>query len=522
MNSYDELPYDSHPYDRTHPDHLAAVGTLFGMTPPDAARCRVLELGCASGGNLIPQAVAAPESRFVGIDLSQRQLESGWELIRQLELDNIELRHQNILEFPEDDGPFDYIICHGVYSWVPPEVQQRILEICARQLTENGLAYISYNTNPGWFLRGMVRQMMCYHARQFDSPQKKVEQARALLDFLIGAGPAGDPTYHSLLTRELEIVRNRADSYLYHEHLEEENSPVFFHEFVERSQQAGLKYVGETQLSEMVPGNFSKQAEETLKELGVGLVQAEQYLDFLRNRTFRRSLLCRESVALDRNLHFGKLQGLHVGSNLRPQGPIGDIGHHGDEQFSSPDGRQVRVGHSLVKAALVELSERWPGTVCYDELASLADVRRAGGPVMRSAAGLEQERQELGSTIIELYANDLVELRSQPPRYQTELSSHPFASPLARIQIAAGSDALVTNLRHQMLQLSESQSQLIRLLDGTHDRRALLLAFRELLASGTLVVDNGGKTVDGIEDELLEQLIEHDLSLLSEKALLLR
>ena len=77
--------------------------------------------------------------------------------------------------------------------------------------------------------------MMCYHARQFQDPQTQVQQARALLDFLIDAGPVGDDQYHALLRRELEIVRGRQDSYLFHEHLEEDNDPLFFQEFIERA-----------------------------------------------------------------------------------------------------------------------------------------------------------------------------------------------------------------------------------------------------------------------------------------------
>jgi len=128
------------------------------MIPPDIRKCRVLELACADGSNLIPMACALPESVFLGIDLSQRQVKAGQQTIAALGLTNIELRPLDIREVDESFGTFDYIIAHGIYSWVPADVQDRILEICRERLSENGVAYISYNTNPGWRMRGMMRE----------------------------------------------------------------------------------------------------------------------------------------------------------------------------------------------------------------------------------------------------------------------------------------------------------------------------------------------------------------------------
>src|SRR5262245_58637378 len=168
--SYDEIPYSNTAFSYTHPDCLATVAALYGLTPPPVDRCRVLELGCGRGGNLIPMALALPDSRFLGIDLSARQIASGQEMVTALGLANIELRPFSILDVDESFGLFDYIICHGVYSWVPAEVQDKILAICARNLAPNGVAYVSYNTYPGWHQRGTVREMLCYHVQQFREP----------------------------------------------------------------------------------------------------------------------------------------------------------------------------------------------------------------------------------------------------------------------------------------------------------------------------------------------------------------
>ena len=165
--SYDEVPYKSFPFPQSHPDRLATVATLFGMTPPPVEHCRVLELGCSSGGNLIPLAEQLPESRLVGIDASQRQIADGQETVRALGLTNIDLQQRDIASVRPEFGEFDYIIAHGVFSWVPNAVQDCILEICARNLAPQGIAYVSYNTYPGWhmdFVRNrMFRQTLRCH-----------------------------------------------------------------------------------------------------------------------------------------------------------------------------------------------------------------------------------------------------------------------------------------------------------------------------------------------------------------------
>ena len=178
-NSYDEIPYPAGAHPQTHPDHLAMIGTLFGMEPPSVKSCRVLELGCADGGNLIPMAENLPHAEFVGIDLSQRQVADGCALVEHLGLTNICVSNCSITDVDESFGQFDYILAHGVFSWVPHEVQECIFELCQQLLTPQGIAYISYNTYPGWRMRGMLRDMMLYHTRRFSDPHQQVQQARA-------------------------------------------------------------------------------------------------------------------------------------------------------------------------------------------------------------------------------------------------------------------------------------------------------------------------------------------------------
>src|SRR5262245_5469668 len=183
--SYDELPYQSVAFAQTHPDRLATVATLLGLEPPRVDKCRVLELGCAAGGNPTPIAESLPEAKFVGIHLTARQVADGKQIIARLGLGNIQLQQGDIAALRPDLGTFDYIICHGVFSWVPKAVQDAIFTICKQCLAPDGVAFVSYNTLPGWRMRGMIRDMMLYHAAQFSEPRRKVEQGLALIDFLV-------------------------------------------------------------------------------------------------------------------------------------------------------------------------------------------------------------------------------------------------------------------------------------------------------------------------------------------------
>ena len=179
-NAYDEVPYDNLAFAQTHPDRLATTARMFGLQPPPIATGRVLELGCAGGGNLIPMAFNLPDGEFVGIDLSRRHVDTALSTIRALEMRNIRIIHGSILDIDESWGLFDYVICHGVFSWVEPHVQDAILRIASGNLVENGIAYISYNTYPGWHMRETVRHMMRYHSGRFDETEEQIAQARGL------------------------------------------------------------------------------------------------------------------------------------------------------------------------------------------------------------------------------------------------------------------------------------------------------------------------------------------------------
>ena len=246
-SSYDQVPYPRASYRETHPDSLAAIATLFGMDPAPVERCRVLELACAAGGNLIPMASALPNSEFVGLDLSARQIALGQAVIATLGLRNIRLEQADILDVGAEQGPFDYLIAHGLYSWVPPPVRDQMLALCGLLLRPNGVAVVSYNAQPGGHARRMLRDMMLFHARHESEPQQRVAAARALLPALLEAPPADLPDYAAFLREGQDLLANVPDALVYHEFLAEVNEPIPLHEFVERAAGHGLQYLADAQ-----------------------------------------------------------------------------------------------------------------------------------------------------------------------------------------------------------------------------------------------------------------------------------
>lgn len=517
VTSYDAVPYSSHPYAHSHPRNLAALAKLFGLASPEVRHSRVLEIGCAAGGNLLPMAAMLPEARFLGIDASGRQIQQGQKLIDELALTNIELQRGDILDFDPDRGDFDYIICHGVYSWVPAEVQASILEICQRHLAPNGVAYVSYNTYPGWYLRRGVREMMHYHVQGFEDTQEKIDQSRALIEFLGGAVQSDGSAHAMLLDEELQVLSSCEDSYLFHEHLENHNEPLFFYQFAQRASDHNLRFLCEAQLSTMLAGDFSEEVQQTLESIAPDIIRMEQYLDFVRNRKFRQTLLCHADVELDRTIESSRIEDLFVAieiSDAETEQPSGDAQLEGEgKTFEHSDGQLITVTTPIEQYAFGRLAQLWPQEIAVNQL--IEEAWQATPEDQRP--GQQQALEEVGSALLQCYSAGLAQLYSVCSGAVSTVSQQPTASSLVRYQADYG--PLVTNARHQSVSLNDFDRLLVVRLDGTKTVEQLIQEVCGLISNGELTVELEGISEPSVDD--LETAIENNLKRMASLSLLI-
>ena len=518
--SYDRVPYPSGSIPQTHPDNLATRALLFGLEPPDLRRVRVLELGCSDGGNLIPMAAELPESRFVGIDLSPRQIEIGRAALAELEIGNVELREGSLLDIGdsgEDFGEFDYIVVHGVYSWVAPEVQDAILRVCRERLAPRGVAYVSYNALPGWHQRLMLREMMLWHTRGDADPLVQAGRSIELMELLAQASAGGPEEAHAAFLRgrfeHLSEFRHRP-SYIVHEYLEESNHPVYLHQFMAGAARHGLQYLAdaETELGEI--DSLPPAAAERLRALARDRVELEQYVDFARNRTFRRTLLCREGLPLELKMVPERMRRFHASSPLRPAVEAPDVRSATGVTFQGERGKTFTVSHPLTKALLVALAAAWPRPLSFDELLDESRVRLGGEPDATIVADI----------LFTLYGGAVLELHLLPPRCVERVSERPVGWPLARRQAVAG--PLITNLRRRVLQLDDDVARIVLAhLDGRHDRAALAGVLEREVKEGRMRLTWNGEPLAETDSErlprVLDQILDDHLGKMAAHALLM-
>lgn len=517
--SYDAVPYKSYPFRQCHPDRLATIAAVQGLTGKPINESRILEIGCASGGNLLPIADRFPGCYCVGIDLSSKQIEVGESLRIASNLRNVEFRAVDIRSFGKNEPPFDYIITHGVYSWIPDDAQEALLNCCSNLLAPGGLVYISYNTNPGWRMRGMIRDLMAYHSRNIPNSDDRVRKARAILHFLSETVPSDENPYGMLLNQELKGLQDKEDYYLLHEHLEEYNEPLYFWQFIDRATRHGLQYVGEADYSAMSVDNFSPDIVAMLRNLAADIVETEQYMDFVRNRMFRQTILCSADVKLDRAPSARKIAKLHVASDTEPQEPIDDIRSEKPAVFQSGSA-VTKTNNPMVKAALLYLREKWPQFVPFPELVSVARSRSSGAVAMVDKTTDLSDTDRFGLTLLRCYATGQIELSQYPPRFAATIQDKPSTTALTRV-LARGSDCVV-NQRHETVRLNDIERRILQQLDGTRCRAELVDSIVTATVEGDLIVHRDGLAITDAESikDLANHVVEQSLKRFHKQLLL--
>lgn len=502
---YDELPYPSRAYPLTHPDNLATLGRLLGLTPRSVESCHVLELGCADGGNLIPMATYLPTSQFVGVDSSALQIDRARQLAKTLRLDNLTWLRADIDTLDTELGSFDYIICHGVFSWVSDHTRRRILEICRRHLSAQGLAYLSFNAYPGWHEAEGLRRMLLYHVDATAPPRDRVAQARAFLGLLASAASARGDTRAAFLAsqhRHFESLDPAVrDGYFFYDYLLEHNRPFYFHELVDWVDSADLSVLCNADPRRVFPERRPGPLGELSRGRETG-VEQQQYLDFLENRRHRAVLLCRagENVRHGGDVDVDVICQLFARASAAVEGSGTLV--RPDEADRAPSQAEPEVagrGEQRPEAelALTALRRAYPEALAFEELVeAIVGARHAGGPGDEPTAGGRPRRGlrgRLAAELARLYFEGRLELHSYAPDVAREVPEQPRAHRLTRV--LAERRGWVATPWHFTLWLDRHHRRLLPLLDGSRTVAEAIDAFRQLDPEGALALGDPERRV---------------------------
>ncbi len=452
VRAYNDVAYTSVPGTAAHPDRLATIATLLGLDVAPVASCRVLEVACGNGMNLVPIAATLPKASFTGFDFAARPITQAQRMASDLGLSNIRLLQLDLREVPTDLGSFDYIVAHGLYSWIPAEVRALVLPLIARHLAPNGVAFVSYNTLPGCHIRRAVWEMLNYHAREIADLPAKLAAARSLIA-LVSAPVAGEHESEKAMRAEVRHAGEGNDASLAHDDMSEPNNPVYFHEFVADAARAGLTFLAEARLTTMMGPGIAPTARQALGKLD--RLTREQYLDFISFRRFRESLLCHDKALSRFVVQPARALQMHAAPSL-------------DSRLAAASATTAPNTDADARALEEFLLARWPNSV---PVAELANWRGRAMPADAS----ERTLRPIEILLAELYVAGRVDLHTLPVAAAAASGEHPEAFAAAR-WIGREND-VVPNLYQEALRLQDPVvRKLIGLLDGTRTREALMTA----------------------------------------------
>lgn len=452
--TYDTVAYPTAIIPALTPERLQAAGMMHGWLGPDPATASVLEIGCGDGLNAIGIAALAPRSRATGFDLAESAIARGVRIARAAGIGNVDLHAADILTYPRDGAPFDYIVCHGVYAWVPEPVRTAILDLIGARLAPGGVAYVSYDCLPAAAAKAQLGAFLNARLGHIGGA------ARAAAAFELLAVLAANQRGESRLKVELDnFMRNlpRADpTQVFHDILAEHYAPVSLAGFASAAANAGLAVAGDADYQDHFAGDVTESARSLLAAMAGDMVACGSLLDMLRgSNMFRRTILHRAGAppppadqdAL-RTLRFETL------------GHREEVEEGGEAvvRYANGKGSWLIAGAPHETAIMEMLLDAAPREIALAEFEA-----RAGAPDFAALIG----------ALRKVCAYGLAAAHATPQPFVAMPGERPEIGALIRAMVAQGIPAIT--LRHLPLQAEDPGSRhFIDLCDGSRDRAALV------------------------------------------------
>ena len=500
LEEYDDLVYPSGVYYFTHPDRLAVTAALNGFEPASVSECRVLELGCSDGGNLHAMASILPNAEFVGVDLSPKQIEIANAAKNDQSLDNLQFLAKSFTDIGDELGKFDYIIAHGLFSWIPQPLQDELLSACSRLMSEKGLAYISYNVEPGANEKMWLRQKLLFHVRNIENTRERAKAAWDFVHFIAKVQEVQSGPFEGYLKRIIAESKKLVDplAYFYHEYLEIENHSLMLVDFVAKARTAGLDYVGEACPRNTTLAGIDPGLANVISRFSNDSIEQEQYIDLALETGFRRAILCRSDQNLQRTSS-PVFQGDWYASC---SGSSSESGDDGSRSFSIKGRRTYRTSDPSTIHVLDILTNRWPASCTLKELQN--------GLVAPEGSSVEQELHEV---LWSLHLDEIISLHKYRFPVATEITAKPKMTCNARLGAKQGQ--YVSSIQHSGVSLDDPVASIVLShLDGNHDRAALINILLQASREGKIGIQVQDSPLHDLPnaDQVAGQIVEEELT----------
>lgn len=462
-------------------------------------------------------ATACPTAECTGIDNATEQIVSGRQAIHEIGLNNIELINSDFGALTDSSKHYDYIICHGVFSWIPTEQQDRLLATIKQLLAPQGLAYLSYNCLPGWQSRDALRRLLLEQTDAISDNTEKIRVARELMGWLLEILCDDYSPYALGLKSELENIQHHSDSFILHELLNSHTSAMYFSAFAKKLAEHHLRFMCEARFGRTLSHRLTKEGVSCEKCLSTSLdnhqLNVESFLSYIYPTALRRSLICHDHQIPLNYPRIDQIRSFFLASPLVPTSPP-ELHDSVVNEYAAPQGFMVEVKEPLFKEALAIMADKWPQAISFKELSEELSLTH------QHISKNDKTDKKLIDFLFDFYCQELIELYSAPLPFTLSIRDKPQISALARWQLQNQNWA--TNLRHEYVILNEFGRSVAKLCNGRNSPADIANAIQKEMTMGNLEVAISGQKVIEPDQQanLIEQSLSETLTELSQKALM--